>query len=504
MKKEIRTRFAPSPTGFQHIGGMRTAFYAWLLAKSNNGKFILRIEDTDQERRVPGAVRFIIEELAWFGIMPDEGPAPSELEMIGESYQGMPEFSGQHGPYVQSLRLERYQEVAEELVRKGFAYRCDCTPEMLEKERAEQMARREVPGYSGFCRTRQVGADSSHVIRFKMPHKPSLSIDDAVKGRVAWESVPLKDPVLFKSGKFPTYHLAALVDDHDMRVSHVMRGDEWLPSTPLHLLIYQALGWEPPIFAHLPVVLGTDGKKLSKRSGAASSSDLRELGFLPEALLNYVVLVGWSPGEGEEQEIFTRDELINKFSLSGVNRSSGVFDIAKLSWMNGAYIRKLSDQEFDKAALPFLVAGGAYDDNNSEHKIRWQAIAPHVRERIKTLKEVPEMTDFLFKEQISRELDAMISKKMDQALAVKVLTEVQNRLKLVENFTPEAIEPALNEAASFLELKTGPVFIALRIATTGKKATPPLFESLAALGKELSLQRIAEAIGELHNLTSGQ
>ena len=242
--REVRPRFAPSPTGFQHVGGFRTAFFCYLLAKRLGGKFILRVEDTDQERSVPGAVRYILEELKWFGLDLDEGPSKRELAAIGEDWEGAPDLGGEHGPYIQSLRLPRYREIAEELIAKGFAYRCDCTPEMLERERNEQMARRELPGYSGYCRTRNVPADKPHVIRFKMPQKRSISFVDAVRGKVQWDTIPLRDTVLLKSGGFPMYHLAVVVDDHDMGITHVLRGIEWLSSTPIHLLLYEALGWD--------------------------------------------------------------------------------------------------------------------------------------------------------------------------------------------------------------------------------------------------------------------
>jgi len=344
--KEVRTRFAPSPTGFQHIGGFRTEFYAYLLAKRHGGQFLLRIEDTDQERLVPGAVAYILKELKWFGMLPDEGPSKEELEKIGEYEEGIAAPGGPCGPYVQSLRLARYREVAEELISKGFCYRCDCTHEMLEKERNEQIARKELPGYSGHCRDQNVSADKAHVIRFRMPEIINVALNDAVKGLVSWDSVPMRDPVLLKSDGFPIYHLAVVVDDHDMRISHVMRGDEWLSSAPLHLKLYEALNWQAPVFAHLPVVLGSDGKKLSKRHGASLVSAFRDEGYLAEALLNFVTLVGWSPGEGEEQEVYTKDELISRFALEQINKASAVFDYAKLEWMNGVYIRNLTLDKF--------------------------------------------------------------------------------------------------------------------------------------------------------------
>jgi glutamyl-tRNA synthetase len=328
--KQIRTRFAPSPTGFSHVGNFRTAMYAWLHARHCGGKFLLRLEDTDQERLVPGAVRYIIESLQWLGVDIDEGPSHEELKAVNEYWEGAPNLGGPHGPYIQSRRTELYKKYAEELIAKGHAYRCDCTSEMLEKEREEQAAGKESIGYAGRCRTRDVPADVKHVVRFKIPEKVSLRLDDAVRGTVTWESPSLKDPVLLKSDGFPTYHLACVVDDHLMEISHVMRGEEWLSTTPLHLMLYDAFGWEKPVFCHLSQVLGGDGKKLSKRHGADSLNVLKENGYLPEAILNYVVLVGWSPGEGDAQEVFTRDELIKKFSLDHLNSAGGIFDGAKL------------------------------------------------------------------------------------------------------------------------------------------------------------------------------
>jgi glutamyl-tRNA synthetase len=487
---EVRTRFAPSPTGFQHLGGFRTAFFAWLLAKHNGGKFLLRVEDTDQERSVPGAIRFIIEELAWFGIQIDEGPSRAELKSLNEDWDAAPDLRGEYGPYIQSLRLPRYKEVAEQLIEKGFAYRCDCTPEMLERERNEQMARKEQPGYSGYCRTRNVSADTKHVVRFKMPQRRAISFIDAIRGRVAWDTIPLRDTVILKSGGFPMYHLAVVVDDHDMKISHVLRGIEWLSSTPIHLLIYEALGWEPPVFAHLPVVNGPDGKKLSKRTGAAKSSELREKGFLAEAVLNYVSLIGWAPGEGSDQEIFTRDELISKFSLDGINEASGVFDPVKLEWMNGVYIRNLPLEEFISRTMPFLKAAGVELSRDA-----FAAIAPHVQERVKVLTEVPPMVDFLCDRPLQRQMEAMFQKGVDAAKAKEILARGAQVLEELPEFSVTAIDQALRGVATELGLKPGPAFVALRIAVTGKTVTPPLFESFAVLGRDNVLSRIRETIG---------
>lgn len=481
----VRTRFAPSPTGFQHIGGFRTAFFAWALAKHFGGDFILRIEDTDQERKVDGAVSFILDELAWFGIDIDEGPSKEELEKLGEKSAHLPK-GGSHGPYVQSLRLPKYKEAAQKLIETGFAYRCDCTPEMLEKERAEQMARREVPGYSGYCRTREVPVDRPHVVRFKMPHKPKLSMQDAVKGLVSWDNPPLRDPVLLKSDGFPTYHLAVVVDDHEMEISHVMRGDEWLPSTPIHLLLYQAFGWEAPVFAHLPVILGEDGKKLSKRHGAPTSRELREKGFLPEAIFNFVMLIGWSPGG--EQEVFTKDEIIKLFSLDRVNNASGVFLPSKLEWMNGKYIRDLSKDDFYSRVKEFLP---------EVDRDKFLELSPHLQERAKTLTEVPSMVEFLSDKKIAREWDKVLKKDVTKESAADLILEMKDLLKDVSKFEVSELDQAIRGLAEKKGLKVGAVFPLLRISTLYTSATPPLFESLSVLGKESVLSRLDDAVAEL-------
>lgn len=487
--KVIRTRFAPSPTGFLHIGGARTAFWAYLLARKNGGKFILRVEDTDQERLVEGAIAGLIKELNWFGIEIDEGPTFAELKAVGENVEGIKELTGSYGPYIQSLRLKRYQEVVNSLIETGAAYRCNCTSEMLEQERLDQMARRESPGYSGYCRDRNVSAEDKHVVRFRMPFKAKVVLEDAVKGTVTWEDPPLRDPVILKSDGFPTYHLAVVVDDHDMEITHVLRGDEWLSSAPLHLLIYQALGWQPPTFAHLPVILGPNGKKLSKREGDVFTSSFREAGYLPQALLNFTVLIGWSAGEGLDQEIFSREELIQKFSLDRINAASGKFDYEKLAWMNGLYIRAMKAEDFILEAKSRIEAAGLSYDHE-----KFSILAGLVQERVKIFTEIVPMIEFLFKEQIERDLEALIPKGFDKAQARDLLLKISEVLTSIDEFVPANIEGALKKLAEDLKFKVGVVLVATRIAATGKKNTPPLFESLQALGQKVSVQRVQQAI----------
>lgn len=486
---EVRTRFAPSPTGLLHVGSVRTTIFAWLLARHFGGKFLLRIEDTDQERLVPGAIKEIIRDIHWFGMEIDEGPSHDDLKKLGELWEGAENIGGPYGPYVQSLRLPRYKEVAEELIAKGFAYRCDCTPEMLERERNEQMARKEQPGYSGYCRDRKVSADSKHVIRFRIPNKRTLQLKDAVKGLITWEGISLRDTVLLKSDGFPTYHLAVVADDHDMKISHVMRGEEWLATAPVHVLLYEALGWEAPVFAHLPSVMGNDGKKLSKRHGATFVSAFRDEGYLPEALMNFLTLIGWSPGDGEEQEIFSVEELIKRFSIERIHAAGGIFDYGKLQWMNGMYIKNLPDDEFIKRALPFVEKAGLKVNLD-----RFKAIAAPVKERVKLLTEVPAMIEFLFVDTIERDIPAMYQKGIDAAKAKEILSAVQDKLAAVANFSHQDLEAALRPLEQQFSIKLGPLFGVIRIAVTGKKITPPLFESLAALGKQDTMRRIAETI----------
>lgn len=489
LMKPVRTRFAPSPTGKLHIGTARTALFAYLLARHYGGTFILRIEDTDQARRVPGAVRQIIESLSRFGIEIDEGPSIDELRQVGEYWEGAPALGGTKGPYTQSLRAARYREVAEQLVAMGVAYRCDCTAEMLERERNEQMARREVPGYSGYCRDRNVSADVPHVIRVRIPAgKCDLVLNDAVRGRITWDDLSLRDTVIMKSDGMSLYHLAVVVDDHDMEISHVIRGEEWIPTTPIHLLLYRALGWEPPVFAHVAQVLGTDGKKLSKRHGAAALEQFFEAGYLPEALLNYVALVGWSPGKGEEQEIFSKQELAERFSLDGLSASGGVFDDQKLEWMNGVYLRSLSDDDFLQRVRCFFPEG-AFERCEEELK----SIAGLVKERIKLLPEVPEMVEFLYRDDLVPDYAAALKKGITGPIAVALLTDALEALDGATSITHEYLEQAFRGIAERHGLKVGPAFTVFRISVLCKAITPPLFESMVALGRDRVMARLRSA-----------
>lgn len=489
---QVRTRFAPSPTGKLHIGGFRTAFFAWLYARHFNGSFLLRIEDTDQERKVDGAIAYILEGFKWFGLDIDEGPSRAELEIIGEHPEGYEDLGGEFGPYIQTLRRERYQEVADQLVASGHAFRCDCTPEMLEADRQEQQARKETPGYSGRCRTRNVSKDTKHVVRFLMPENPDVTLQDAIRGEIHWDSVPLRDPVLLKSDGLPTYHLAVVVDDHYMQISHVMRSQEWLPSAPLHVLLYQALGWQQPIFCHFPFVMGEDGKKLSKRHGATSWSNFKDEGYLPEALLNYVALVGWSPGEGEEQEIFSKDELVQRFSLEQVSASDGIFDYKKLLWMNGAYIRKLSTAEFVQRARPFLEKAGI--ELSAEFV---ELLGPALQERCKLLSDAPGFVGYFSDAELQHNLSDLPDKGIEIGQLRDALAAAKTRLETHPEWNAAALEQGMKELASELGIKPGHLLVSLRVAVTGGKTQLPLFESIQVLGRECVCSRIASILTKM-------
>lgn len=483
--KTVRTRFAPSPTGFLHVGGVRTNFFAWLLARQSGGQFLLRIEDTDRERLVPDAVRRIIEDLSWLGLDVDEGPSSEELSAAGYEMGGVSGFKNPHGPYIQSLKNARYKEVAEQLVKSGHAYRCDCTPEQLEAERAAQMAARVTPGYSGRCRSRNVSAEKSHVIRLLIKDDAEVVLNDAVKGPVRWSKLALRDLVLLKSDGFPTYHLACVVDDHDMAITHVIRGDEWLPTAPAHVLTYNALGWEAPIFCHLPPVLGEDGKKLSKRHGAADVLSFKQAGYLPEALLNYLLMLGWAPGEGDEQEIFTREEMLAKFSLKHVSTSGAVFSKQKLNWMSGIYIRKIPPADLTRMIAPKVME--RFPQASPDQLTR---ITPHIQERLETLNDAPELVDFLFVDELKYETGSLAERGISNETAKSVVTAIIPALSALSEFNHDSIGGAAKEVSKALGVKASVVYQTLRIAVTGREGTPPILDCMEVIGKAGCLKRI--------------
>jgi len=477
----VRVRFAPSPTGYLHIGNIRTVVYDWLFAKQHDGKMVLRIEDTDQTRYVPDAVKFIKDSIHWLGMDWDEGP----------------DVGGPYGPYTQSERLDIYKEKAEELIEKGYAYRCNCSPERLERVREAQRALGKPPMYDRHCRNRppgEVSSDEPHVIRLKVPEEGETIVTDLLRGEVAFENKLIDDQVLLKSDGFPTYHLAVVVDDHLMKISHVLRGDDWLPSAPKHFLLYEAFGWKPPVFVHVPLVMGEDGKKLSKRHGAVSVEDFRKQGYVPEAVFNFLALLGWAPGEGDEQEIFSREGLIERFELSRVKLSSAVFSYDKLDWMNGVYIRNMSEEELLKRLIPFWQDAGLVPSPvPAEMHSKLEIIVPLVQERIKRLRDVIELTDFIFEGIETPEAEKLIGKKMTAEESLAALQAVHELLCKLVDFDAETMEPEMRQLAKDLGLKAGQLFNIVRVATSNKRVAPPLFGSIEALGRKESLKRLSQA-----------
>jgi len=489
MNTSVRVRFAPSPTGYPHVGNIRTALFEWLFARHYGGSLIIRIEDTDVARKVEGAVEAILDSLRWLGLDWDEGP----------------EVGGKYGPYFQSQRLDIYRELAERLVSQGDAYYCYCSPQRLKEMRAEQMRRKQPPSYDRHCRylsqeerAKKQAEGIIPVVRFKIPLDGQTRFNDLIRGEVAFENNTLDDFVLLKSDGYPTYHLANVIDDHLMEISHVLRAEEWLSSVPRHLLLYQALGFEPPQFAHLPMILGTDRAKLSKRHGAVSITEYRDQGYLPETMVNFLALLGWSLDD--RTEILSRQELIDNFSLERVSRTAAIFNHDKLNWMNGVYIRRLSLEDFTQQALPFLDRGLPPEVKRPLSIDYVRQIMPLIQERARTLAEVAELAQFFFVDELDYESSLLIVKNMNQESTAQALKVGQQRLEQLEVFTAESLEALLRPLAVELGLKTGQLFGTLRVAVTGRTAAPPLFQTMAVLGKEQCLSRIKAALDRLGRL----
>lgn len=498
----VRTRFAPSPTGELHIGGVRTALFSWLAAKHAGGQFFIRLEDTDQRRYVPGSGRRILETFDWLGIELDGGPDHATLRQMktNEDYPGALEdgsYRGIPGPFVQSQRLPLYKQWAEWLVEQGYAYRANETPEELDRMRREAEARRETFLFREHMRLRtDIDPAQPHVIRMRVPREGVTRFHDLIKGDVAFENALVDEQVLLKADGYPTYHLAVVVDDHLQGVTHVIRADEWLTSTPKHLLLYRYFGWEPPLFAHVPNVRGEDGRKLSKRHGATSVFDLRDKGYIREAILNFLALLGWAPGGGDEQNVFTVDELIQKFSLDRVGSSPAVFNDDKLDWLNGVHIRRLPPDELARRLQPFLERDGIILDT-PEKQDKFRRAIPLIQERIKNLTDATPLIDFLFQDISVPSKDALIGPKMEQHLSLHALREVRRLLESLPTFEDKSMEAAARALCDELKLKPTQLFTIVRNAVTGRNVTPPLFGTIAILGRETALERLDRAIAAL-------
>jgi glutamyl-tRNA synthetase len=476
---KVRVRFAPSPTGELHIGGLKSALTCFLLARKNKGTFILRIEDTDRKRYVEGAAERIIESLKWARITIDEGP------------------------YVQSERLDIYKKYAEQLVAEGKAYPCFCTVERLEEMRNRQMAEKKAPMYDKCCLklsqeevAEKIKSGSPHVIRFKIP-EGSTEFEDLVFGKIKVENYVLDDQVILKSDGFPTYHLAVVVDDALMEISHVVRGAEWLPSTPKHILLYKALGWEDkiPKFCHMPNILNKQHKKLSKREGSVSVEDFRKLGYPPEAIVNFIALLGWNPKT--EQEIFTMPELIEQFDISKMNKAGGVFDLDRLDWISTQHIKKMDAGELYKRVLPFLEEKEFFKKTKPEQKTEEyvKKILEIEKQRLNKFSEIGESNQFFFSNGLNYSKDDMRWKKNSDEETKNNLEKSLNILENISEWKKEKIEEKLLKEAGE---KRGDLLFPLRWALTGQKFSPTPFEVAWVLGKEESLKRIKKAL-ELFN-----
>ena len=492
-----RVRFAPSPTGLLHIGGARTAIFNWLYARHTGGQFILRIEDTDRKRFQADSLQDLMDGLRWLGLDWDEGP----------------EVGGDFGPYFQSERLELYRQWADWLIEQGKAYRCYCTPEELAEMREQQRARRENPGYDRRCRyltpeerAAREAEGRSWVVRLAVPESGSVTIHDAIRGDITFENEQLQDAVLLKSDGWPTYHLANVVDDHFMEITHIMRGDEWISSVPLHWHLYNAFGWEPPVWAHLPVILSPSGKgKVSKRAiqnpdGSVTPvfvRDYQAMGYLPDAVFNLLSGVGWSL-DGET-EIYDRETAIEAFDITNIQSSPAAFPTDKLEWLNSVYIRQLSPEALLQVLAPFLSRDLGRPEGEFLQDPRLLVILPDVQERIKKLSEATGWVDFLYVDAVTVENPAdFIPRKTTPEQVVASLRRSAQILAGLEPWDEAHIEQALRAQAQEMGLKAGQVFGPIRTAITGKRVALPLFSSLAALGREASIARIEAAIPQVN------
>ena len=489
IRKPARVRVAPSPTGHMHLATARTALYDYLLARQTGGKFVLRIEDTDQRRTVPGSEQEIMDGLRWLGLEYDEGP----------------DVGGPFGPYRQTERRDLYLEHSDILVERGSAYPCFCTADRLETVRAQQKQKKEASHYDGTCRRldpdearRRVRSGERHVIRFKMPREGTTRAHDLLRGEIVIENRNVDDYVILKSDGLPTYHLAAMVDDHHMQITHVLRGAEWLSTFPLHVNVVRAFGWEEPTWAHLSLFLKPSGKgKLSKRDASQAIrdgysvfiKDLHDLGFIPEGVLNWIVLMGWGVAE---DDVMNLQEMSQRFDLSRLTPSPAAINFTKLDHFNSSHIRRLSDEELARRVRPFFTS--------LELPVRDDVllrIAPLIKERLTTLDEAPTMAGFFFRDDVHPRSEDLVPKGMSAVEVVAILQESLALTSAMGELRAEATEAAFRGLVQRLSRPAGEVFGVLRIATTGQRVSPPLFQSMAIIGREKVLSRLQGALDRL-------
>lgn len=468
-RNEVRTRFAPSPTGYLHIGGARTALFNWLFAKHHGGKFILRIEDTDRERSKQEYLRDILDSLSWLGLRWDEGP------------------------YFQSERMDLYRQWAFKLLEEGKAYRCYCTPEELEQMRKKALEEGKKPKYDGRCRYRKDHPEKPFAIRFKVPLDGTTVVEDLLRGKVSFKNEELDDLIILRSDGTPTYNFCVVIDDALMGITHVIRGDDHLNNTPKQVLLYRALGLDPPKFAHVPLILGTDRTRLSKRHGATAVSAYREMGFLPEAMVNYLARLGWSYGD---QEVFSLEELIEKFSLENVSRSPAVFDVDKLLWLNSHYIKALPAEEIARRLILHLEKRGLEVEFDSKLIEAVKSLQP----RSKTLEEMAEQALIYYLPPFSYEEEA--TRKYFTGKGKAFLQAFKDSLKEIP-FSPQELEKVFRSLADSIGIKTRDAAQAVRLSLTGKTVSPGLFEVMMVIGKEECIRRMERAIQWISDAAEG-
>lgn len=496
--KIIRTRFAPSPTGMVHIGSVRTALFNFLYSKKMGGVVVLRVEDTDQSRKVEGAVENMIKVMKTLGIIFDEGPTLTDSGELSEQ--------GNFGPYTQSHRIEKYEKYAQQLLENKSAYYCFCSQERLDELRKEQIALKQPAMYDRHCKkfsaeevevklAEFASEGKRPVVRQAIPEQGSTIVKDIVYGDITYEHSTIDDQVLLKSDGFPTYHLAVVVDDHEMEITHVIRGEEWLPSTPKHVLLYGAFGWQPTAFAHMPLILNPDKSKLSKRQGDVAAEEFLAKGYLPEALVNFVALLGWNPKT--EQELFDMNGLIAEFELSKINKGGSVLDMNKLDWMNGMYIRAKSNEQLLELLTPYLIKQGI--DTSSLPQEFLLKVVEIEKERLKNLSQITEETDFYFNEP-SYEAEALVWKKADKEDAKAKLVAIAGWLETLgeADFDKAILETKTKQWITEQGFETGNVLWPLRVALTGLPKSPSPFEVAGCLvlngGRETIISRIKKAI----------
>ncbi len=483
----VRVRIAPSPTGLFHVGNARTALFNWLFAAKNDGAFVWRVEDTDRRRFVAESLEDTAESLRWLKIDPTEGPLSG----------------GDYGPYYQSQRLDLYAARIDELLDAGRAYRCFCSEERLEELRERREEHPNAPVYDRRCRDlaaeevdQRLAAGEPSVVRLAMPLEGELVVADLLRGEIRFDASELEDVVLVKGDGYPTYHFAVVIDDHLMEISHVLRADEWISSLPYQVVLYEAFGWDQPVWVHVPMVLNPGGKgKLSKRKSVEADgslkrqytqvSEYREAGYLPEAMFNYLALHGWT--YSGDEDLFSREQALERFQLEDIRPAPSAWDPEKLAWMNGAYIRQLDPEDLARRLIPFLQREGLQPDLPTLTRV-----APLVRERLTTLADALPWVESFWR-YIEPDADDLVPKKLHRAGTVKILCDAAERLSTLDEWTEAAIESALRDLADELELKLGPTLQPIRVATSGKRVSPPLFESLEILGLDETLSRLAAA-----------